>query len=512
IDWIVDLPWNNLKETPIDIEEARTILDEDHFGLEKPKERILEFLAVQKLATKLKGPILCLVGPPGVGKTSLARSIARATNREFVRLSLGGVRDEAEIRGHRRTYVGALPGKIIQSLKRVDFNNPLFCLDEIDKMSTDFRGDPSAALLEVLDPEQNGTFNDHYLDLDYDLSQVFFITTANSLQSIPLPLQDRMEIIQLPGYLETEKKRIARDFLLPKQIEQHGITKDNLRMSDNVVMDIIRYYTREAGVRNLEREIASICRKAAMRVVEADDMSKLVTVSTQNLGNMLGVKKYRYGEREDEAQVGVTTGLAWTELGGELLMVETAIMPGSGKVSITGKLGEVMTESAQAALSYIRSRSGLFGLKGDFHKSVDIHVHVPEGATPKDGPSAGITLCTSMVSALLGISVRNDIAMTGEITLRGRVLPIGGLREKLLAARRGLITTVLIPKDNEKDLKDIPADVLKGMTIIPVENVDEVLPYALAATSEEIYQGKSQTRELLESLKICEPEASQVTH
>jgi len=512
IDWIVDLPWNKLKETPIDIDGARSILDEDHFGLEKPKERILEFLAVQKLATKLKGPILCLVGPPGVGKTSLARSIARATNRDFVRLSLGGVRDEAEIRGHRRTYVGALPGKIIQSLKRVDFNNPLFCLDEIDKMSTDFRGDPSAALLEVLDPEQNGTFNDHYLDLDYDLSQVFFITTANSLQSIPLPLQDRMEIIQLPGYLETEKKRIARDFLLPKQIDQHGIKSENLRMSDNVIMDIIRYYTREAGVRSLEREIASICRKAAMRVVEADDMEKLISVTTQSLSSMLGVKRYRYGEREDEAQIGVTTGLAWTEMGGELLLVETAIMPGTGKVSTTGKLGEVMTESAQAALSYIRSRSGLFGLKPDFHKTIDIHVHVPEGATPKDGPSAGITLCTSMVSALLGIPVRNDIAMTGEITLRGRVLPIGGLREKLLAARRGLITTVLIPKDNEKDLKDIPADVLRGMTIVPVENVDEVLPYALAVDSAEIYQGKCQTRELLDSLKICEPDAAQVTH
>ena len=405
-----------------------------------------------------------------------------------------------------------MPGKIIQSLKRVDFNNPLFCLDEIDKMSTDFRGDPSAALLEVLDPEQNSTFNDHYLDLDYDLSQVFFITTANSLQSIPLPLQDRMEIIQLPGYLETEKKRIARDFLLPKQIDQHGIKSDNLRMSDNVIMDIIRYYTREAGVRSLEREIASICRKAAMRIVEADDMEKLISVTTQSLSSMLGVKRYRYGEREDEAQIGVTTGLAWTEMGGELLLVETAIMPGTGKVSTTGKLGEVMTESAQAALSYIRSRSGLFGLKPDFHKAIDIHVHVPEGATPKDGPSAGITLCTSMVSALLGIPVRNDIAMTGEITLRGRVLPIGGLREKLLAARRGLITTVLIPKDNEKDLKDIPADVLRGMTIVPVENVDEVLPYALAVDSAEIYQGKCQTRELLDSLKICEPDAAQVTH
>lgn len=489
VDWIIDLPWNALKETTIDIEEARRTLDNDHYGLEKPKERILEYLAVQKLVKKLKGPILCLVGPPGVGKTSLARSVATATGREFVRLSLGGVRDEAEIRGHRRTYVGALPGKILQSLKRVKFNNPLFCLDEIDKMSTDFRGDPSSALLEVLDPEQNGTFGDHYLDLDYDLSQIFFITTANSLHSIPLPLQDRMEIIRLPGYLETEKRRIARDFLLPKQIEQHGLKPENVRLSDNALLDIIRSYTREAGVRNLEREIATICRKSAMQLVEKDDMDRAVTVSRQNLGTFLGVKKYRYGEKENQPQVGVSTGLAWTELGGELLLVETAIMPGTGKVSITGKLGDVMTESAKAALSYVRSRSDMFGLRPDFHKEIDIHVHVPEGATPKDGPSAGITLATSLVSALLGVPVSDELAMTGEITLRGRVLPIGGLREKLLAAHRGHITKVLIPRDNEKDLKEVPDEILKGLTVVPVDHVDDVLPHALLAEVDAIFNG-----------------------
>jgi len=489
VDWIIDLPWNALKETTIDIEEARRTLDNDHYGLEKPKERILEYLAVQKLVKKLKGPILCLVGPPGVGKTSLARSVATATGREFVRLSLGGVRDEAEIRGHRRTYVGALPGKILQSLKRVKFNNPLFCLDEIDKMSTDFRGDPSSALLEVLDPEQNGTFGDHYLDLDYDLSQIFFITTANSLHSIPLPLQDRMEIIRLPGYLETEKRRIARDFLLPKQIEQHGLKPENVRLSDNALLDIIRSYTREAGVRNLEREIATICRKSAMQLVEKDDMDRAVTVSRQNLGTFLGVKKYRYGEKENQPQVGVSTGLAWTELGGELLLVETAIMPGTGKVSITGKLGDVMTESAKAALSYVRSRSDMFGLRPDFHKEIDIHVHVPEGATPKDGPSAGITLATSLVSALLGVPVSDELAMTGEITLRGRVLPIGGLRENLLAAHRGHITKVLIPRDNEKDLKEVPDEILKGLTVVPVDHVDDVLPHALLAEADAIFNG-----------------------
>ncbi len=490
VDWVLDLPWNVLKETAIDIENARGILDADHYGLEKAKERILEYLAVQKLVNKLKGPILCLVGPPGVGKTSLAKSVAHATGREFVRLSLGGVRDEAEIRGHRRTYVGAMPGKIIQSLKRVQFNNPLFCLDEIDKMSTDFRGDPSAALLEVLDPEQNNTFADHYLDMDYDLSQVFFITTANSLHSIPLPLQDRMEIIRLPGYLETEKRSIAKQFLLPKQITAHGLTPENLKISEKGLLEVIRTYTREAGVRNLERELATICRKSAMQMVSTNDMEKVVTVTLQNLSQFLGIKKYRHGERESEPQVGVCTGLAYTELGGEILMVETALMPGTGKVNTTGKLGEVMTESAKAALSYIRSRSTIFGLRPDFHKDIDIHVHVPEGATPKDGPSAGITLATSLVSALLGIPVRNDIAMTGEITLRGRVLPIGGLREKLLAAHRGLMTTVIIPKDNEKDLKDVPDEILKGLTITLVSCVDEVLPLALSTTASELFPGK----------------------
>ncbi|MDL2317057.1 endopeptidase La, partial [Desulfovibrio sp. OttesenSCG-928-A18] len=500
VDWMLDLPWKKLKETSIDIELARKTLDADHYGLEKPKERILEYLAVQKLVNKLKGPILCLVGPPGVGKTSLAKSVARATGREFVRLSLGGVRDEAEIRGHRRTYVGALPGKIIQSLKRVEYNNPLFCLDEIDKMSTDFRGDPSSALLEVLDPEQNNAFNDHYLDLDYDLSQVFFITTANSLHSIPLPLQDRMEIIKLPGYLETEKMNIAKHFLLPKQIETHGLQAKNLRISDNSLLEIIRTYTREAGVRGLEREIATICRKSAMQIVAAEDLEKQVIVTCQNLSHFLGVKKHRHGEREADPQIGVCTGLAYTELGGELLLVETALMPGTGKVSTTGKLGEVMTESAQAALSYVRSRSDLFGLRPDFHKDIDIHIHVPEGATPKDGPSAGITLTTSLVSALLGIPVRNDIAMTGEITLRGRVLPIGGLREKLLAAHRGLISTVIIPRENEKDLKEVPDDILKGLQIVFVNHVDEVLPQALLASGEELYQGRDNDTPLYRTL------------
>ena len=479
VDWILDLPWNVLKETDIDIKKAKTILDEDHFGLDKPKERILEYLAVQKLANKLKGPILCLVGPPGVGKTSLAKSVARATDREFVRLSLGGVRDEAEIRGHRRTYVGALPGKIIQALKRVKYNNPLFCLDEVDKMSMDFRGDPSAALLEVLDPEQYSTFNDHYLDMDYDLSQVFFITTANSLHSIPLPLQDRMEIIRLPGYLETEKMHIAKSFLLPKQVEAHGLKDSNVHISDPAMLDVLRSYTRESGVRNLERELAAVCRKVAMQLVETDQLDKTVQVTCRNLPGFLGIKKYRFGERESGPQIGVCTGLAWTEMGGDMLVVETAIMPGTGKISITGKLGEVMTESAKAAFSYLRSRSDLLGLKDDFHKEIDVHIHVPEGATPKDGPSAGITIATSMASALLGMPVDHTVAMTGEITLRGRVLPIGGLREKLLAAHRGQIKKVLIPKENEKDLKDVPAEILRALEIILVDDVDEVLPKAL---------------------------------
>jgi len=479
VEWILDLPWNVFQDTDLDIGKAKSILDEDHYGLDKPKERILEYLAVQTLVERIKGPILCLVGPPGVGKTSLAKSIARAMGREFVRLSLGGVRDEAEIRGHRRTYVGALPGKIIQSLKRVKFNNPVFCLDEVDKMSTDFRGDPSSALLEVLDPEQNNAFNDHYLDLDYDLSKIFFITTANALHTIPLPLQDRMEIIRIPGYLETEKMHIGRRFLLPKAQKENGLKPENLTVSDNALLEVVRRYTREAGVRNLERELASICRKSARKLVEAKEPDKTFSVTMQNLQTYLGVPRFRYGEREEQSRVGLCTGMAYTELGGELLMVEVVIMPGAGKVEITGKLGDVMQESAKAALSYIRSRSALFGLRPDFHKEIDIHIHVPEGAIPKDGPSAGITLTTTIVSALLDVPVRHDLAMTGEITLRGRVLPIGGLREKLLAAHRGRIKTVIIPDENAKDLKEVPDAILRDLEIIEVQNMDEVLERAL---------------------------------
>ncbi|WP_027189954.1 endopeptidase La [Fundidesulfovibrio putealis] len=479
VEWILDLPWNTLQDVQIDVNKAKETLDADHYGLDKPKERILEYLAVQSLVEKMKGPILCLVGPPGVGKTSLAKSIARAMDREFVRLSLGGVRDEAEIRGHRRTYVGALPGKILQSLKRVKYNNPVFCLDEVDKMSTDFRGDPSSALLEVLDPEQNYAFGDHYLDLDYDLSKVFFITTANALHTIPLPLQDRMEIIRIPGYLETEKAQIAKHFLLPKKIAENGLKPENISVSDGAVLEVIRQYTREAGVRNVERELASLCRKTARKLVEGGDREATFQITRQTLPQYLGVPKFRHGEMEDAPQVGVSTGLAYTEMGGEMLMVETALMPGAGKVEITGKLGDVMQESAKAALSYIRSRSASFGLKPDFHKEIDIHIHVPEGATPKDGPSAGITLATAMVSALLNMPVRNDLAMTGEITLRGRVLPIGGLREKLLAAHRGQIKKVLIPDDNAKDLKEVPEAILKELEIVQVKNMDEVLEQAI---------------------------------
>ncbi|MBI4806609.1 MAG: endopeptidase La [Desulfovibrio sp.] len=479
VEWILDLPWNVLQDVEIDVNKAKEILDADHYGLEKPKERILEYLAVQSLVEKMKGPILCLVGPPGVGKTSLAKSIARSMDREFVRLSLGGVRDEAEIRGHRRTYVGALPGKIIQSLKRVKYNNPVFCLDEVDKMSTDFRGDPSSALLEVLDPEQNYAFGDHYLDLDYDLSKVFFITTANALHTIPLPLQDRMEIIRIPGYMETEKLSIAKEFLLPKKIKENGLKDENISVSEGAILEVIRRYTREAGVRNVERELASLCRKTARKLVEGGDLAATFSITKQTLPQYLGVPKFRHGEMEEKPQVGVSTGLAYTELGGEMLMVETALMPGAGKVEITGKLGDVMQESAKAALSYIRSRSASFGLKPDFHKEIDIHIHVPEGATPKDGPSAGITLCTAMVSALLNMPVRNELAMTGEITLRGRVLPIGGLREKLLAAHRGQIKKVLIPEENAKDLKEVPEAILKELEIVQVKNMDEVLEQAI---------------------------------
>ncbi|MDY7000633.1 MAG: endopeptidase La [Thermodesulfobacteriota bacterium] len=501
VDWILDIPWNVYKENELDLEKAGAILEEDHYGLEKPKERILEYLAVQSLVETLKGPILCFVGPPGVGKTSLAKSVARATDRDFVRLSLGGVRDEAEIRGHRRTYVGALPGKIIQSLRRVKYNNPVFCLDEVDKMSMDFRGDPSAALLEVLDPEQNFSFNDHYLDMDYDLSKIFFITTANSLHGIPLPLQDRMEIIKLPGYMETEKHKIARQFLLPKQTQENGLKEDNLVLSDNAILEVIRRYTREAGVRNVEREIATICRKTAMKLVEKGDLEETVHVTRKNLEKYLGVPKHRHGEKEDNPQVGVATGLAWTEMGGELLLVETALMPGKGKIEITGKLGDVMQESAKAALSYVRSRSDLFGLKNNFYEEIDVHMHVPEGAIPKDGPSAGITLTTSLVSAFLNLPVRNDLAMTGEITLRGRVLPIGGLREKLLAAHRGLISRVIIPEENAKDLKEVPDDILRDLEIIQVGHMDEVLEKALVSPGpERIFCGREDISPLSNTL------------
>ncbi|PIE63852.1 MAG: endopeptidase La [Desulfobacterales bacterium] len=479
IDSILDLPWKKKSRSKIDIERAEKILDEDHFGLEKPKERILEYLAVQTQVKKLKGPILCLVGPPGVGKTSVCKSIARAMGRQFVRLSLGGVRDEAEIRGHRRTYIGAMPGKIIQSMQKSGVVNPVFCLDEVDKMSVDFRGDPSAALLEVLDPEQNYAFNDHYLDLDYDLSSVFFITTANNLHGIPLPLQDRMEIIQLTGYTEEEKQRIATDFLLPKQLEANGFGKEQISIDESGVLEVIRRYTREAGVRGLERTLASICRKVAREGLKKKTPEKKYSLSAQEVAHYLGVPKYRYGLAEKHDEIGLTTGMAWTEVGGELLQIEATIMQGSGKMIVTGKLGDVMQESAQAALSYVRSRSIRLGLDSYFYKQIDIHVHVPEGAIPKDGPSAGITIATSIVSAILKLPVDRNVAMTGEITLRGRVLPIGGLTEKLLAAKRGKITRVLIPKENERNLEDVPEQIRESLQIDLVDDVDDVLERAL---------------------------------
>jgi ATP-dependent Lon protease len=481
IDWVIALPWEDKTEDRHDILEAERILEAEHYGLKKVKERILEYLAVQALVERSKGPILCLVGPPGVGKTSLARSIAHATGRRFVRQSLGGVRDEAEIRGHRRTYIGALPGKIVQSLKKVASNNPVFLLDEIDKMSMDFRGDPAAALLEVLDPEQNNAFNDHYLDLDYDLSDVMFITTANNQHAIPLPLQDRLEIIELPGYTEWEKIAIAKQYLIPKQREANGITALAVEWTDETLLTIIHRYTKEAGVRNLEREIATIARKVAKTwLAGGKQESAAFTITPESLAEYLGVERYRENRREQADEIGLANGLAVTMFGGDLLPTEVTVVPGKGKLTLTGKLGEVMQESAQAAMSYIRSRAESLGLSRDFQTKVDIHVHFPEGAIPKDGPSAGITMGTAMVSALLRAPVRQNIAMTGEITLRGRVLPIGGLKEKILAAHRAGATTVLIPDENQKDLKDIPESVIEQMAVIPVKSMDEVLRLALA--------------------------------
>jgi ATP-dependent Lon protease len=478
VDWILSLPWYEYTEDKLDIGEAETILDEDHYGLRKAKERILEYLAVQKLVERPKGPILCFVGPPGVGKTSLGKSIARAMGRRFIRISLGGVRDEAEIRGHRRTYIGALPGKIIQSLKKAGSGNPVFLLDEVDKMSTDFRGDPSAALLEVLDPEQNHTFADHYLDLDYDLSKVMFICTANTMGGIPLPLQDRMEIIRIAGYTDLEKRSIATRYLIPKQKELNGLSAVSVEFKTSALKVLVHRYTKESGVRSLEREIASICRKIAKEVLE-QGKEKAFVVTEKTVSKLLGPPRFRYGVAEQLDQVGLATGLAWTELGGELLSIEATVMPGKGKLMITGKLGEVMQESAQAAMSYVRSRAELFGLEKRFLESVDIHVHVPEGAIPKDGPSAGITIATTLVSALCKVPVRKDVAMTGEITLRGRVLPIGGLKEKALAGHRGGIKKILIPKENEKDIREIPRKVRQGLQIVPVDHMDEVLREAL---------------------------------
>src|SRR5271165_4227370 len=478
LDWLLSIPWQQRTKIKRDIKIAEKVLHQDHYGLEKIKERILEYLAVQQRMKKVKGPILCLVGPPGVGKTSLGKSIAKATGRNFVRMSLGGVRDEAEIRGHRRTYIGSMPGKVIQGMKKAKSSNPLFLLDEVDKLGADWRGDPSSALLEVLDPEQNSSFNDHYLEVDYDLSDVMFVTTANTLR-MPQPLMDRMEIIRIPGYTEDEKVEIARRHLIPKQMAAHGLKKNEWSISDDAVRDIIRYYTREAGVRNLEREIANLTRKAIKDILMKK--GERVAVTRRNLEKYAGVRRFRFGEVESEDMVGITTGLAWTEVGGELLTIEAVTLPGKGRVTATGKLGDVMKESVQAAESFVKSRSIAFGIAPTMFDRKDIHVHVPEGATPKDGPSAGVAMVTSIVSVLTGIPVKRDIAMTGEITLRGRVLPIGGLKEKLLAALRGGIKKVLIPEDNAKDLAEIPSSVKNGLEIVPVSRMDEVLAQALAA-------------------------------
>lgn len=477
IDWLINLPWGIYTEDRLDLKLASEILDDEHHGLEKVKERVLEYLAVQKLTNSLKGPILCLAGPPGVGKTSLAKSIAKSLDRKFIRISLGGVRDESEIRGHRRTYVGAMPGRIIRGMSKAGTMNPVFLLDEIDKMSSDFRGDPSSAMLEVLDPEQNHNFSDHYIEETFDLSQVLFIATANNLATIPGPLRDRMEIITIAGYTEVEKAEIVKDHLLPKQLKEHGLKKGNLQLREAAIYDMIRYYTREAGVRGLERQLAAICRKAARAIVAED--RKRITVTEKNLSEFLGKRLYRYGQAETTDQVGVVTGLAYTTVGGDTLSIEVSLSPGKGKLLLTGKLGDVMRESAQAAFSYIRSKADELNIDPNFNEKHDIHIHVPEGAVPKDGPSAGITIATALVSALTGRPVSKEVGMTGEITLRGRVLPIGGLKEKALGAHRAGLKTIILPKDNEKDIDDIPESVREGLTFIPVSHLDEVLEKAL---------------------------------
>lgn len=477
IDWLLSLPWSKSTRDRLDIDEAQTILDEDHYGLTDVKDRILEYLAIRKLAKKMKGPIICFVGPPGVGKTSLAKSVARALQRKFVRISLGGIRDEAEIRGHRRTYVGAMPGRIIQGMKQVESKNPVFLMDEIDKMSMDFRGDPASALLEVLDPEQNNTFSDHFIEVPYDLSKVLFITTANVEYAIPGPLLDRMEVIYLPGYTEQEKLQIALRHLVGKQLDEHGLTDKQLELSENALRRIIREYTREAGVRNLERQIATICRKAARDIVAGKTESIHVTAKT--VEKWLGIPRYHFGIGGEKDQVGVATGLAWTEVGGEVLSVEASIIPGKGNVMLTGKLGDVMKESAQAGISYIRSRANELGLDPEFHQKYDVHIHLPEGAIPKDGPSAGITMATALISSLTGKPIKKDVAMTGEITLRGRVLPVGGIKEKVLAAHRAGMKTIIIPKENEKYLEEIPKQVKRKIKFVLVEHLDEVLPIAI---------------------------------
>ncbi len=509
LDWLLSIPWKKRTKVKKDIRAAQKVLDADHYGLEKVKERILEYLAVQQRQSKMKGPILCLVGAPGVGKTSLGKSIARATGRKFVRMSLGGVRDEAEIRGHRRTYIGSMPGKIIQSMKKAKASNPLFLLDEVDKMGADWRGDPASALLEVLDPEQNIAFNDHYLEVDYDLSDVMFVTTANTLR-IPQALMDRMEVIRLSGYTEDEKVEIAKRHLILKQMKAHGVKDDEWSISDEALRDLIRYYTRVAGVRTLERELANLTRKATKEILLKN--VKRIRVTRRNVGKYAGIRRFRYGEAERDELVGVTTGLAWTEAGGELLTIEAVTLPGKGKIMNTGKLGEVMRESIQAADSFVRSRSPQYGVKPTIFEKIDIHVHIPEGATPKDGPSAGVAMCTSIVSVLTGIPVHASVAMTGEITLRGRVLPIGGLKEKLLAALRGGIKTVLIPKENEKDLAEIPDNVKRGLEIIPVATVDEVLGRALTGDLQPIEWNEEDEAEQIPAAPIEKARGEVITH